>query len=110
MVHRAGVDPGTDGRCPGSRPTALFDRAEPKDFVDVYFVVQEILPFERLVSLARRKHVGMDDYWLAMALAQVEQVAVLPHMVKPVLVDTLKAFFLARAKEIMDRAGAAPEP
>lgn len=89
--------------------SALFGRAEPKDFVDVYFVVQEVLPFDRLVALARRKHVGMDDYWLAMALAQVEQVAVLPHMVKPVSLDELTAFFLARAKELMDQASAAPE-
>ena len=77
--------------------------------MDVYFVVQEVLPFDRLVALARRKHVGMDDYWLAMALAQVEQVAVLPHMVKPVSLDELTAFFLARAKELMDQASAAPE-
>ncbi len=89
--------------------SALFGRAEPKDFVDVYFVVQEVLPFDRLVALARRKHVGMDDYWLAMALAQVEQVAVLPRMVKPVSLDELTAFFLARAKELMDQASAAPE-
>ena len=75
--------------------------------MDVYFVVQQLLPFDQLVALARRKHVGMDDYWLAMALTQVEQVAVLPRMVKPVSVDQLKAFFLARAKELMDQASAA---
>ena len=102
------VDNPTDIAC--NKLSALFDRAEPKDFVDIYFVAQELLPFEQLVALARRKHVGMDDYWLAMALAQAEQIAVLPHMVKPVSVDKLKAFFMARAKELMDRASAAPEP
>jgi hypothetical protein len=77
--------------------------------VDVYFVVQEIYPFDHLVTLARRKHVGMDDYWLAMALAQVEQVEVLPRMVKPVSIDVLKVFFMARAKELMDQANPEPE-
>lgn len=101
------VDNPKDIAC--NKLSALFDRAEPKDFVDVFFVVQEILPFDRLVALARRKHVGLDDYWLAMALAQVEQIAVLPRMVKPVSVNELKAFFLARAKELMEQAGAAPE-
>lgn len=102
------VDNPTDIAC--NKLSALFDRAEPKDFVDVFFVAQEILPFDRLVALARRKHVGMDDYWLAMALAQVEQVEVLPRMVKPLAVDELKVFFMARAKELMDQASAAPEP
>ena len=102
------VDNPTDIAC--NKLSALFDRAEPKDFVDVFFVAQEILPFDRLVALARRKHVGMDDYWLAMALAQVEQVEVLPRMVKPLAVNELKVFFMARAKELMDQASAAPEP
>ena len=102
------VDNPTDIAC--NKLSALFDRAEPKDFVDVYFVAQELLPFHRLVVLTRQKHVGMDDYWLAMALAQAEQVEVLPRMVKSVSVDELKAFFLARAKELMDQASTAPEP
>jgi predicted nucleotidyltransferase component of viral defense system len=101
------VDNPVDIAC--NKLSALFDRAEPKDFVDVYFVAQELLPFDQLVMLARRKHVGMDDYWLAMALAQVEQVAVLPRMVKAISVDVLRAFFLAQAKELMDQASAAPD-
>jgi predicted nucleotidyltransferase component of viral defense system len=101
------VDNPTDIAC--NKLSALFDRAEPKDFVDIYFVVQEIYPFDQLVTLARRKHVGMDDYWLAMALAQAEQVDVLPRMMKPLAVNELKAFFLARAKELMDQASATPK-
>jgi predicted nucleotidyltransferase component of viral defense system len=101
------VDNPTDIAC--NKLSALFDRAEPKDFVDVYFIVREFLPFEQLVALARQKHVGMDDYWLAMALAQVEKVSVLPRMVKPLSLDELKAFFLARAKELMDRATTGPQ-
>jgi hypothetical protein len=100
------VDNPTDIAC--NKLSALFDRAEPKDFVDVYFIVRELLPFDQLVRLARQKHVGMDDYWLAMALAQVESVRLLPQMVKPLSLDELNTFFLARAKELMDQAAAAP--
>ena len=75
-----------------SKLSALFDRAEPKDFVDVYFVVQELLSFDRLVALARQKHIGMDDYWLALALAQAESVRILPRMIKPLALPELKAF------------------
>ncbi|MCL7455224.1 MAG: nucleotidyl transferase AbiEii/AbiGii toxin family protein [Anaerolineae bacterium] len=102
------VDNPTDIAC--NKLSALFDRAEPKDYVDVYFIVQELMPFERLVALARQKHIGMDDYWLALALAQVETVSILPRMVKPLSVSELKAFFLARAKEVMDRGGPALDP
>jgi hypothetical protein len=101
------VDNPTDIAC--NKLSALFDRAEPKDFVDVYFVVRELLPFDQLVGLARQKHVGMDDYWLAIALAQVDQVSMLPRMVKPVSVEELRVFFLARAKVLMEPANAAPE-
>jgi predicted nucleotidyltransferase component of viral defense system len=101
------VDNPTDIAC--NKLSALFDRAEPKDFVDVYFIVREFLPFEQLVTLARQKHVGIDDYWLAMALAQVEKVSLLPRMVKPLSLDELKRFFLDRAKELMDRAATRPD-
>ncbi len=95
------VDSAIDIAC--NKLSALFDRAEPKDFVDVYFVVHELVPFERLVALARQKHVGLDDYWLAIALAQIERVEVLPRMIKAVSLDELRAFFQSRAKELMDR-------
>ena len=100
------IDNPTDIAC--NKLSALFDRAEPKDFVDVYFIVQGIVSFDRLVALARQKHLGIDDYWLAVALAQVEQVQLLPRMVKPVSLPELKALFLAQAKELMDRTSGPP--
>jgi predicted nucleotidyltransferase component of viral defense system len=100
------VDNPADIGC--NKLSALFDRAEPKDFVDVYFVAREMMPFGRLVALARQKHLGIDDYWLALALGQVAQVAMLPRMVIPVTVEDLRAFFLARARELMDRARTPP--
>ncbi len=100
------IDNPTDIAC--NKLSALFDRAEPKDFVDVYFIVQELMPFDRLVALTRQKHLGIDDYWLAVALAQAERVEILPRMVKPISLPELRAFFLARAKELMDEIGAPP--
>lgn len=100
------IDNATDITC--NKLSALFDRAEPKDFVDVYFVTREMIPFEQLVTLTRQKHVGLDDYWLAMALARVEQVELLPHMIKPISLPELKAFFLERARELMGRVERPP--
>ena len=83
--------------------SALFDRAEPKDFVDVYFLCQEVMTFAELVEQARNKHVGIDDYWLAVALQRVTQVEFLPRLIKPVTIEQLQTFFLEQAKELMRR-------
>jgi len=87
---------------------ALFDRAAEKDFVDVYFAHQELIPFAQLLPLAREKQVGMDDYWLAIAFQRVRQVEILPRMIKPVTLPDLQRFFLDLARELMDRAANPP--
>lgn len=94
------VDNATDIAC--NKLSALFDRAEPKDFVDIYFIVRELMPFDQLVALARTKHVGIDDYWLAVALRQIGRVEILPRMVKPVTICELREFYHARSEELMD--------
>jgi hypothetical protein len=88
---------------------ALFDRAAEKDFVDVYFVHQELITFAELLPLAREKQVGMDDYWLAVAFQRVRQVELLPRMIKPVALPDLQTFFLDLARELMDTAANPPD-
>lgn len=81
--------------------SALFDRAAEKDFVDIYFISKEMMPFADLLPYARRKHVGMDDYWLAIALQRVRRVKVLPRMIKPLTIADLQAYFLELADSLM---------
>lgn len=88
---------------------ALFDRAAEKDFVDIYFVHQELITFAELLPLAREKQVGMDDYWLAIAFQRVRQVELLPRMIKPVALPDLQTFFLDLARERMDAAANPPD-
>ncbi len=83
--------------------SALFDRAEPKDFVDIYFICQEVMPFDELVEKTKQKHLGLDDYWLAVALQRVEQVDLLPRMIKPVNLEDLKTFFLSEARKLIGK-------
>lgn len=45
--------------------SALFDRSDPKDFVDIYFINKKIIPLEELIPLAKKKHIGLDEYWLS---------------------------------------------
>ena len=51
----------------------------------------------------RNKHVGIDDYWLAVALQRVTQVEFLPRLIKPVTIEQLQTFFLEQAKQLMRR-------
>lgn len=81
--------------------SALFDRSAEKDFVDIYFINQERMAFAEMLPLARQKHVGMDDYWLAISLQRVRQVKLLPRMVKPLSIANLQAYFLKLADDLM---------
>ena len=80
---------------------ALFGRAEPKDFVDTFFLAKERLPLAELVEQARKKHIGMDDYWFAQAYARVRTVSLLPRMIRSVDLHEMKTFFLAEADRLM---------
>jgi Nucleotidyl transferase AbiEii toxin, Type IV TA system len=84
--------------------SALYDRSEPKDFVDVYTIHREVLPFPELVDKARQKHVGLDAYWLAQACARVGDVRLLPRLIKPVTLEELRRFFEDQAHRLMTAA------
>lgn len=81
--------------------SALFDRAEPKDFVDLYFIHHEQIPLEALLPKAQQKHVGMDPYWLAQAFARVTEVKILPRMVKPIALEQISEFFTRKITWLM---------
>ncbi len=84
--------------------SALFGRAAEKDFVDIFFINREMMPFYELLPYARQKHVGMDDYWLAIALQRVRYVKLLPRMIKPLAMSDLQTYFLTLAEELMSTA------
>ena len=46
---------------------AFFGRAEPRDAIDLYFLLQKT-SFAELAELARQKDTGFDLYWFAIAL------------------------------------------
>lgn len=81
--------------------SALFDRHEMKDFVDIYFIDKEVMKFEEIYSQAKNKHVGMDDYWLCQALRYINDLIVLPRMIKPVTLEELRDFFNEKIKSLM---------
>ncbi len=80
--------------------SALYERAEPKDFVDVYLIVQEIFSFPDLWEKSRLKYPSLDPYGLAVACSKVKSLDILPRMVRPLSLKTLKTFFLVLATDL----------
>ncbi len=81
--------------------SALFDRHEAKDFVDIYFLCQEKqFTFEKIYQQAKKKHRGLDDYWLAVSLRFAEEIEKLPRMIKPLSINDLKQFYREKIKTL----------
>lgn len=83
--------------------SALYDRAEPKDFVDVYFIAKEVIDFDTLLRKAKEKHLGLDDYWFAQSLLQVNRIQVLPRMIREITIVQLRDFFVKQVEKLMER-------
>lgn len=84
----------------------FFGRAEPRDAVDLFFILQTE-GFAELTRLAGQKDPGFDLYWLAVALEKVQgfpdELERWPvEMIKPLDIGELKVLFQRLAEEIMD--------
>lgn len=81
---------------------ALLDRFDPKDFVDLFFVLQKA-GLKNLRSDAEAKFgVKIDSTFLGGEIAKVRRIEALPKMIRPLTVEDLKLFFAAVAQEIKE--------
>lgn len=88
---------------------ALFGRAATRDYIDLYFILHEgSLSFDRLLSLAKQKDSGLQEFYLANWIRQqTPRLESPPTMLKPVDLEEVKRYFLKLADELM--AGLNPE-
>jgi hypothetical protein len=85
---------------------AFFGRAEPRDAVDLFFILRKE-SIEDLAELAAKKDPGFDRYWLAVALRKVkdfpDEITRWPvEMLAGVNVRELKAQFSRIALEVLE--------
>lgn len=79
---------------------ALLDRFDPKDFADLYFILKK-RTFKAVRADAQEKFkMKFDPLFIAAEFAKVRRVVALPHMLKPLTIDHLKAFFEKQIKEL----------
>lgn len=83
--------------------SALFDRHDIKDFVDIYFLSKEFMDFWKIYENAKKKHIGMEEYWLAVSLDYIYSMDKLPRMIKLVTIEELRKFYHDKIVKLMER-------
>lgn len=84
-----------------NKVTAIFGRTDPKDFVDLYFLLKnKKFDFEDLVSKAKKKDVGITEFYLAGALDNIRNITTLPEMLVPLIHEQLEKYFLKLSKDL----------
>lgn len=83
--------------------TAILGRTEPKDFVDLYFILRAGYDFDDLVAKAQTKDLGLHPFYLAGSLRQVRNFRRLPVTAPPLTTSELQQFILALADQLLDQ-------
>lgn len=84
-----------------NKVTALFGRAAPKDFVDLYFLLKKGYSLDELMRLAKEKDLGFTEFYFAGMLRENQRITALPRMIEPLTIEDLRAFFEPLAEQIM---------
>lgn len=92
---------------------AYYGRAEPRDAVDLYFILQQETP-DHLFTLAAQKDPGFDLYWFAVALNQAADFPDEPErwpvkMLADLHPPQLKRAFQQLAMDLMSRVTVRPQ-
>jgi len=82
--------------------------SESKDFCDLFFILRESrYVLDYLISRAREKEAAFDQAEGTLAFATnllaVDELQILPRMIKPLSLEELKAYFVPVAEELIQR-------
>lgn len=79
---------------------ALLDRFDPKDFADLYFLMQERPLEEMRKDVEQKFKMKVGSLFLGGELMKVRRIEAFPKMILPLEVETVKDFFIARGREL----------
>lgn len=81
--------------------TAIFGRTDHKDFIDLYYILNETkFTFEHLVSLAKKKDLGLTEFYLANSIDQIESASEMPLLLKPIDINKYNEFYKKLSKDL----------
>jgi len=78
-------------------------RTDVKDFVDLYFLLQQYTLWDLTYSLKEKFGKGFDPLLLSADFMKVNDFQTLPRMIKPLTLDELKKYFREEAKKLARR-------
>lgn len=82
--------------------TAIFNRTEAKDFIDLYFILQKkLFTFAKLFQDAKKKDLGLNEFYLAHMLLEVKNLKNYPKMLVPFNKDEMTDYFVSLANKLL---------
>ena len=83
---------------------AILSRTEVKDFVDFYFLIQgNHTTLDKAIEMGKEKDLGVEKFILAGLFRQADNFKVLPRMIKPLTLDTLRKFYETLSNQLLDQ-------
>lgn len=80
---------------------AIFGRTDAKDFIDLFFLTKEKgLKFDSLFKKAKKKDLGLNEFYLANMLAEVENLKIFPKTTRSFDKKEMQKFFLSLSKKL----------
>lgn len=82
--------------------TAIFNRTEAKDFIDLYLILQKkLFTFQKLFQDAKKKDLGLNEFYLAHMLLEVKNLKNFPKMFVPFNKDKMVNYFVSLANNLL---------
>lgn len=82
---------------------AMLDRFDPKDFVDLFYILQTFKLNEVRQDVEKKFGIEVGDLFLGGELVKSRRIEALPKMIKSLTPEELKEFFAKQAKELESR-------
>ncbi len=79
---------------------ALFDRNEPKDFVDLYFLLKRFILKKLVTGVTKKFDMTISALTLGSELLKVRHITMMPRMILPLIREDLVAFFEKHASAL----------
>lgn len=79
---------------------AMLDRFDPKDFIDLYFLLQQFRLKSVRQDAEKKFNIKIGNLFLGGELMKARRIEGLPKMIKPLTVGELKQFFAEEAKKL----------
>lgn len=82
--------------------TAIFGRTEAKDFIDLYLILQKkLFTFQKLLQDAKKKDLGLSEFYLAHMLLEVKNLKNYPKLLIPFNKKNMENYFVSLANKLL---------